>query len=248
MGSKLFRFLDEGFDLSVIKDSVKELPVVAMGYIQDIERTEVKEHEALIRETEKICVIAEKLECPTVQVLTGPLIKGGDYKGHPHLSRKELLSLSARNMKEIAAIAKTHHLSLYLEALSWAPLYGLEDSLELINMVAEDNVGLLVDFWHMWCAGVTAESIAKLDKKYIKGVHFCDSSEPLGVRSPDHTQPSRRVWTGGGFIPLKDWVDAIKSTGYDSWWAPELLSPKHWELNPWRTALNLRQLLEFLFY
>jgi len=248
VGSKLYRFLDEGFDLSVIKDSLKDLPVVALGFIQDLERTEVKEHEALIRETEKICVLAEELECPTVQILTGPLIKGGAYKGHPQASRKELLSLSARNMKEIAAIARTHHLSLYLEALNWAPLSGLDDSLELINMAAEDNIGLVIDFWHMWCVGVTAESIAKLDKRYIMGVHFCDSSDPLGVRSPDETQPSRRVWTGGGLVPLKDWVDAVKSTGYDGWWSPELFSPKHWELNPWQTALNLRELLEYLLY
>jgi sugar phosphate isomerase/epimerase len=248
IGSKLYRFLDEGFDLGVVKEALKDLPVVALGYIQDLERTEVKEHEALLRETEKICALAEKLGCPTVQVLTGPLIKGGPFKGHPHLSRKELLSLSAKNMKEIAGIARTHHLSLYLEPLNWAPVSSLEDSLELIDLSAEDNVGLVVDFWHMWCAGTTAESVARLDKRYIRGVHFCDSSQPFGVRSPDHTQPSRQVWTGGGLIPLKEWVDAVKSTGYDGWWSPELFSSKHWELDPWQTALSLRQMLEYLMY
>jgi sugar phosphate isomerase/epimerase len=248
IGSKLYRFLDEGFDLNVVKKALEDLPVVALGYVQDLERTEVEEHHALLKEAEKICVLAEKLGCPTVQVLTGPLIKGGPYKGHPHSSRKELLSLSAKNMKEIAGIARTHHLSLYLEPLNWAPVSSLEDSLELIELSAEDNVGLVIDFWHMWCAGVTAESVAKLDKRYIRGVHFCDSSETLGVRSPDHTQPSRQVWTGGGLIPLKEWVDAVKSTGYDGWWSPELFSSKHWELDPWDTAVALRQMLEYLMY
>lgn len=248
IGSKLYRFLDEGFKLNIVQEAVKDLPVVALGYIQDIERTEAKEHEALLKETQKMCDLAEKLGCPTVQVLTGPLMKGGPYKGHPNSSRKELLSLSAKNMREIAAIARAHHVSLYLEPLNWAPVSSLEDSLELIDLSAEDNVGLVIDFWHLWCAGVTAESVAKLNKRYIRGVHFCDSSKPLGVRSPDHTQPSRQVWTGGGLIPLKEWVDAVKSTGYDGWWSPELFSSKHWELDPWETALSLRQMLEYLMY
>ncbi|OHD28251.1 MAG: hypothetical protein A2Y38_13475 [Spirochaetes bacterium GWB1_59_5] len=246
VGSKLFRFLDEGLDLGIVKDQLKDLPAVAMGYIQDIERTGAKEIESLLGETERICALAEKLECPTVQVLTGPLVKGGAYKGHPGASRQELLSISAGNLKKVAGIAKKHRLSLYLEALNWTPLSGLEDSIELIDLVGGDNLGLVIDFWHMWCAGATAEKIAMLDRRYIKGVHFCDSAEPLGVRSPDQTQPSRRVWTGGGLIPLKEWVEAIKATGYDGWWSPELFSPKHWELDPWQTANNLRQLLEYL--
>ena len=127
IGSKLYRFLDEGFKLNIVQEAVKDLPVVALGYIQDIERTEAKEHEALLKETQKMCDLAEKLGCPTVQVLTGPLMKGGPYKGHPNSSRKELLSLSAKNMREIAAIARAHHVSLYLEPLNWAPVSSLED-------------------------------------------------------------------------------------------------------------------------
>jgi sugar phosphate isomerase/epimerase len=34
---------------------------------------------------------------------------------------------------------------------------------------------------------------------------------------------------GEGEIPIKEWVEAVKSTGFDGVYSSELLSPKHWE-------------------
>lgn len=248
IGAKLYRYLDEGFTISELKPRLEGLSVAAIGFIPDIERREPEEYKALLEETEKMCSLAEKLNCRMVQILTGPLYKDGSYKGHPGMPIKELIKLTAKNLKALADIAKSHDVTFYLEPLNWAHLSSLEDTIELIEEAGQDNVGMVIDFWHMWCTGATAEKIAKLDKKYIKGVHFCDSSEPNGVRSPDHTQPSRQVWTGGGLIPLKEWVNAVKATGFDGWWSPELFSSKHWELDPWQTASMLRDFLEYLLY
>jgi sugar phosphate isomerase/epimerase len=60
------------------------------------------------------------------------------------------------------------------------------------------------------------------------------------------THKLREVWPGGGNIPLKEWVDAVKATGYDEWWSPELHSPKHWELDPWDVAYSLRETLRIM--
>jgi hypothetical protein len=54
------------------------------------------------------------------------------------------------------------------------------------------------------------------------------------------------VWTGGGRIPLKEWVDAVQATGFDGIWRCELLSPKYWQLNPWNTARDLKTFLQYM--
>jgi len=95
----------------------------------------------------------------------------------------------------------------------------------------------------MWITGTTPDDIARLDKDVINGIHFCDSL-PTNGAPISHAQ--REVWPGGGNIPLKEWVDAVLATGYDGWWSPELHSPKHWEMDLWRTAHNLREMLDYL--
>ena len=60
--------------------------------------------------------------------------------------------------------------------------------------------------------------------------------------------PSRAVWTGGGNVPLKAYVDAVLSTGFDGWWSGELFSPKHWELDPWETAGLLKNTIRYLLF
>ena len=68
---------------------------------------------------------------------------------------------------------------------------------------------------------------------------------PAGSPSPD--QDSRRVWPGEGEIPLREWVDAIRATGFDGWWDNELYSPLHWEMaDPFAVGAGLLEVLRGL--
>jgi alkanesulfonate monooxygenase SsuD/methylene tetrahydromethanopterin reductase-like flavin-dependent oxidoreductase (luciferase family) len=46
----------------------------------------------------------------------------------------------------------------------------------------------------------------------------------------------------------KEWVDAVKATGFDGIWRCELLSPKYWELDPWTTARDLKAMLQYMLF
>jgi sugar phosphate isomerase/epimerase len=244
-GPKLKRYLAQGYSLESLLPLLKDVPPVGMCYLQDIERQEPAEYEALLKECETICVTAEKLSCPMVQLLTGPLDPGGRYQGLTGKSSAELRKLTTKNLKAIGEIGKKHNVKFFLEALTWTPLHKLEDILATIDAAEQDNVGIVVDFWHLWDSGATAEQVAKIDKELIYCVHFCDSLEPWGQRGT-YEQRGRDVWTGGGRIPLKEWVDAVRATGFDGLWSCELLSPKYWELDPWKTARDLKSFLEYL--
>ncbi len=248
IGSKLYRFLDQGYSIDDLKKELDGFPVAGVGFVPDIERNDAEGYKDLLRETRKMCESAQKLGCNSVQLLTGPLDMDGAsdaYKKIISLPISGLIKSTAKNLKAIADIGADYHIKFYLEPLNWCPINSLPHLLELINETERGNVGMVIDFWHMWDTGATAEDFAKIPKELIYGVHICDSLEKHNQRGTFESC-GRRVWTGGGNVPLKSWLDAIRSTGFDGWYSGELFSPKHWELNPHETAKRLREFIEFL--
>jgi sugar phosphate isomerase/epimerase len=242
---KLQSYLGNGFTIESLKPLFREVPPVGFSYVQDIERQTPAEFEALLAECEARSSLAEQIDCPMVQLLTGPLDPTGPYKGLAGKSWPEMRQLTAKNLKVLAAIGKAHRVRFYLEALAFTPLNRLSQQLELLEETACDNVGLVLDFFHLWNSGTRPEEIARLNREVIFCVDFCDSLDPFGEPG-DGRQSGRDVWTGGGRIPLKEWVDAVRATGFDGIWRCELLSPKYWELDPWQTARDLKAFLEYL--
>ncbi len=252
--AKLYRYLMNGFTTESLISYLDGLPVVGLGFVADIERQEKAQYEALLEECERMCTIAESIGCRSVLLVTGPLAAGVDenpmykgeltssYLGLTNKSWPEIRKLTAKNLRVLSDIGKRHQVEFYLESLSWTPLHTLEQTLELLDEAAVENVGLIIDFWHHFTSGTTPDQIARLDGNLIKAVHFCDSLPVKGKI----TQELRNVWTGAGVIPLQEWVDAVKATGYDGWWSCELFSFKHYELDPWETARNLKGLMEYL--
>jgi sugar phosphate isomerase/epimerase len=242
---KLRRYLAQGFSIESLRPHLAQLPVVGLSAVPDIERQERREYEALLAECEAICALAAKLGCPMVQLLTGPLDPNGPYQGLRGKPWPEMCRLTAQNLRRLAAIGREHHVAFYLEALTFTPLCRLDQQLQLLDETACDNVGLVLDFYHLWDSGARPDELAKVPEHSIFCVDFCDSLDGFG-EGGDAAQRGRDVWPGGGRIPLKEWVDAVQATGFDGVWRCELLSPKYWELDPWKTAGDLKTFLEYL--
>ena len=69
--SKLLRYLDRGFkaeELTPLFETYSIRPV-CINALKDIERTGVKEREALLAEAERLCAAAEAIGCPTIQLV-----------------------------------------------------------------------------------------------------------------------------------------------------------------------------------
>lgn len=244
-GPKLKSYLGQGLSLDSLLLQLRDVPPVGLSYVQDIERQEPAGYDALLGECEETCSLAEKLGCPMVQLLTGPLDPTGPYKGLAGKPWPEMRKLTAKNLRALAGIGKAHGVKFYLEALTFTPLNRLAQQIELLEETACDEVGLVLDFYHLWDSGTHPDEIAGMNKKLIFCVDFCDSLDPFG-QAGDIEQRGRDVWTGGGQIPLKEWVDAVQATGFDGVWRCELLSPKYWELDPWSTARDLKTFLEYM--
>lgn len=234
-GTKLRSYLAGGHSIESLREQLCTVPPVGLSYVKDIERQRPAEYQSLLTECDEVCRTAQAIGSPMVQVLTGPLDPSGQYQGLIGTPWPEIRSLTAKNLRALAAIAKSYGIKFYLEAICFTPLCRLEQQLELIEAAACDNVGLVLDFYHLWDAGTRPEEIARLNKDLIYCVDFCDSSDPFGAGG-DPRQLGRDIWTGAGRIPLQEWVDAVRATGFDGVWRCELLSPRYWKLDPWKTA------------
>jgi sugar phosphate isomerase/epimerase len=256
---KLFRYLDLGGSLEYIRDLLEEMQVVGCGVIWNIER-QGKDFIELEMETRRMCEIAQYLGAPQVQLCTGPVdwrvciefakgkIRREDscYLGLLGEPEDKVIEITAKNLRVLADIAAGFGLDLYLEPVAWAPLNRICDQgVKLIQACGKENLGFVVDFWHMWSAGETPEQLAELDKKYIKMVHICDGLEFDRMFPPDQ-EILRDVWIGEGDIPLKKWISAVKATGYEGWYATETFCKRAAEKDQLRTAIALQYTFEYL--
>ena len=241
----LRRYLDQGFDAASLRAALAGLGPVNLGALADVERWRPDERAAMLREAEALTELAVDVGASFVQLLTGPVAPGGPYSGPAELPPDELRRVTPSAIRAVADLGAPHGIRYYLEPVAWTPLSTLGQAVEVIDAAERDNVGLVLDFWHLWQRGTTPDDVARLDRRIIFGVDFADSLGPAGDHGPD--QRTRCVWPGEGAIPLREWVDAIRSTGFDGWWDNELYSPPHWEsADPFAVATGLLEVLEEL--
>ncbi len=107
-------------------------------------------------------------------------------------------------------------------------IVSLDAAMGLINDVARDNFGLMLDVWHIWQEPAIYERVAQIDGGRIFGVHVCDW--PVG--EPRHI--GDRVLPGDGVIELPRLLKAIEATGYDGAYCLEIFSRDELDDSLWR--------------
>lgn len=253
-GPKIGAFLNAGFTTDELRRVIDDIFIPGIGFLLDIERQK-EDQPVLFKEAEQLVGLASAAGAKAIQVITGPIdlaalqpdaakVRPDLYRGVVGLPEEQQIDITARNLASVADIAAARGLLIYYEALSWTPLNTLDKQLRTIERAARDNIRLVVDFWHCYTSGDTPERVARLDKDLIYGVHICDSL-PFTGGIPNESL-LRDVPTGKGVLNLKEWVDAVKSTGYDGWWSCELFSQRQHQENSYEVARELKALMEEL--
>jgi len=232
MEGKLLRYLDffpaEDLRALLDKHNVQARCINAVKHVE----TQGEQFEVALQQTRILSAAAEVLGCPVIQLVP--------FEGLENLPYDEGFEITCNNISQICDIGAPHGINFQLEVIAWAPIHSLKQGLDVIERVGKDNLKMVVDFWHLWAGeDTTPDEVAKLDKDMITGVHFCD-----GVRIPkdgpwEETE-CRGYMAGEGNIPVKEWCDAVKATGFNGTWSSELLSPKHWEWDLRDVAIKAR--------
>ncbi|RMA44270.1 xylose isomerase [Bifidobacterium sp. wkB338] len=257
---KLYRFLDQGYTAQDAAEILDGFPVSGLGAIQGITRRSEEDRAEYLKEVERMCQIAQVIGAPAVQMCTDPVdwnvvmdynagkLAEDDprWRGPLGLSEQEAIDVTAHNVQLACDIAKQYGLGIYLEPLCWAPISRCSQLLQIVDKVNRDNFGITVDTWHFWTAGDTLEDVAKIPPEIITAVHVSDGLEIDRGREVPNQDVHRNVVNGGGCIPLQEWIDAIKATGYDGWYCSEMFSDRANEHEMGMVAQTMKNLLTIM--
>ena len=235
--TQLGYFLDAGYSPADVKTMLGDLEISSVGWLSDIDR-QGYEFTAMMKEAEELFAMAASVGSHAIELINGPVDwhavdafrKGTPYSGYmglQGLDKEEQIALTVKNIRALGRLAEQFGLTLFFEPLCWTPIPSLREGIPVIEQVGMDNVKVVVDFYHNYIAGVDAEFLSNIDKDLVLGVHICNS------REPDGRVPCEEVFRDCGFyegaVPVKEWVDAVKATGFEGWWAYETFSKREAE-------------------
>jgi len=232
---KLLRCLEAGVTAEELTELFHKFKVqpVCIDILGDVERIDPEGRKRLLNDAKRLCSTARTLGCPTVQL--------NAFSGLQGRPESEILQLTARNVAEIADIGAEYGIRFQIEGAAWTPIHSLSLCLNLIERAERENVGLVIDFWHLWASRETSpEEVARLDNSLIYGVHLCDGLRPSEVEAWPEETLLRDCLPGDGQLPIAEWVTAVQATGYDGVWSGEILGHRLWETDHLEIAIAMR--------
>lgn len=239
---KLWRYIKAGLSAEQFKQRLDHFNIepTAIDIIGAIEVTDKASKAQLFEDTEILCQFAQKIGAPTIQLNAFEALNG--------LTLDQNIELTAQNIRSIADIGKDYGVRFQYEGAAWTPIATLDDYYRLLDAVGRDNFGFVLDTWHFWaCRGASLEQIASIDPALIYNVHISDGARPEeGAPWPDERE-LRGHFIGQGDIPLKEWVDAIQSTGYQGFYSGEYLNDQMWEQDYYDVATKMLKDMKALF-
>ncbi len=141
---------------------------------------------------------------------------------HAELTYNENFKQHTRRLWEVAKILGDHDLRLGFEYVGTTTLlirdkypflHTLAETQELCAAIGTNNVGYVLDSWHWWQAGDSAEAIKKLDPQSITLVDLNDA--PRGVAKQEQIDGHRELPLATGVIDLKPFLEALVHIGYE---------------------------------
>lgn len=120
-----------------------------------------------------------------------------------------------RDLRSLGDIAARYGRRVAWEAICWGRwVRDYRQAWEIVQEVDHPNIGLVLDSFHVFAMDLPLKDIARIDKSKIFMVEVSDF--PKG-KFPDYVELSRgyRLVPGEGHLPLGDFVQAVRETGYD---------------------------------
>ena len=232
---KLKRYLDAGYNIEELIPAFGSLRPTMLDCVMSIEREEPDFRRQLRKDFEELGALAQQLNCPAIQVIALDALK--------NYSWPEMRTKLANSITELADVVAPFGIRLAIETVSFSPFHTLTQTLEVIDAIDRDNIGLVVDTWHLWTGGTPWEDVEALDPGLIVCAHISDTNPKQEEQWSDD---DRTALPGDGVLPLKEGIDAILACGYDGVWSVEMLSKYHWEWDPELLALELKRRTEHL--
>ena len=122
--------------------------------------------------------------------------------------------------------AAKHGTNVALEIMPFSNVATLGRALEIVGQADHPQGGLLLDIWHIARGNIPYEEIAKVPAKYVASVELDDADAVQSGTLWEDTIHERRL-CGEGVLNPPAFIDAIRQTGFDSFWSVEIISKQH---------------------
>lgn len=141
---------------------------------------------------------------------------------HGELTYMQNFKRHAVRLKQIDAVLAEFDIHLGLEYVGTQLLrfnrkhpfiHTSAEVLELIHATGGSHLGVLLDSWHWWTSGESVADLKKLEKSRIVSAEINDA--PGGLAREQQKDNDRRLPATTGVLPLKDFLSAVDSTGFD---------------------------------
>ena len=229
--SKLHAFLESHTpaDLNNLF-ATHDLKPYSINSIERITFRDANGRRALLTQCEDLCRISAEICCPYIVVVPSPL--------PANVSRSEVIDESTRVLGELGGIAERYDVGLAFEFLGQkdCSVQTLALADEIVEQVNRENVGLVLDSFHLYAGGSTVDSIAALDPDRLFIFHINDAESLPREQLEDR----HRLLPGLGILPLKAIIQALKGIGYDRVASVEIFRPEYWERDPFELARQAR--------
>jgi sugar phosphate isomerase/epimerase len=138
------------------------------------------------------------------------------------LNYLENFRIHTKRLQSVAKFLDGHGLRFGLEYLApkmfWTRdrhpfIHTMAETRELIAATGQDNLGLVLDSWHWYCARESVDDILALE---AKDVVSCDLNDaPAGIEIDHQIDNQRRLPATTGVIDAKGFLDALVKIGFD---------------------------------
>ncbi len=154
----------------------------------------------------------------------GDHLSSGDFAGGP-------LDIdgAAMRLKGAAEAVADVGLNIAVEAFGWSAINSVPTASALLARADAYNAGHLLDVWHFYNTGSTAEAITNLDVTTVAAVQLND-----GPRVHDNflwNARNTRLLPGEGDLDVSGFISALKSIGYDGPFGVESSYPEFRQLD-----------------
>ncbi|MBB5737677.1 sugar phosphate isomerase/epimerase [Xanthomonas arboricola] len=117
-------------------------------------------------------------------------------------------------------------IDIVVEFLPFASVNSIDRALALTQNLGVENVGILVDTWHVQRGGMHANDIRAIPPALLKAVELNDADLDV-VDSLFNDSTHHRRLCGEGAIDLHAQIQAILDVGYRGYWGVEVISAEH---------------------
>lgn len=150
---------------------------------------------------------------------------------------EEDFSYLVEPFRKLGREAARRGLRVAIEPIAFSGIDTTPKGADLIRAVGLENVGVCIDFWHVFRAGTPFNEItAAISGEQIFSVEMGDCPLASVQDLFEDTKDNRRL-CGEGDFDVRGLVEAIRATGFHGPWGVEMLSREYREL-PLEEALR----------